>query len=117
MSDVNLGRTIEKIIGRFRRDTSVDVSDKGDENQRKTFLKAMALNDFSDIDKIKNEIGSGNILIIKITPLAKDNIEDARRVVSELCEFVNLIDGDIARLGEERIVITPKSIKVWRERN
>jgi SepF-like predicted cell division protein (DUF552 family) len=111
-----LGRTIEKIIGRLRRDNSSDQSKKSNENQEKTFLKAMALNDFSDIEKIKAEIESGNILIIKITPLAKDNIEDVRRAVSELCDFINSIKGDIARLGEERIVVTPKSIRIWREK-
>jgi hypothetical protein len=27
------------------------------------------------------------------------------------------IQGDIARLGEERIVVTPPTVKVWRERH
>ena len=116
MSDVNLGRTIEKIIGRLRRNNISEEPDSCNENQEKTFLKAMTLSDFSDIEKIKVEIESGNIIIIKITPLAKDNIEDVRRAVSELCNFINSTNGDIARLGEERIVITPKSIEIWREK-
>jgi len=44
------------------------------------------------------------------------SIDDVKRAVSELCEFTELIGGDIARLGEERVVITPAFVKIWRER-
>jgi SepF-like predicted cell division protein (DUF552 family) len=35
-------------------------------------------------------------------------------VVEDLYEFSVSAGGDIARLGEERIVITPPGIKIWR---
>ena len=116
MSDVNLGRTIEKIIGKITREKDKDTSEKPEALPEKVFLKAIPLNDFSDVDVVKHEVNSGNILIIKVSPLAKKNVEDVKRVISELCEFVNAIEGDIARLGEERIVVTPASIKIWREK-
>jgi len=51
-----------------------------------------------------------------VTPLADKSIEDVKRAVNELCEFVESIGGDIARLGEERIVICPSHVKIWREK-
>ena len=82
----------------------------------KAYLKAMPLRDLSDLDGIKNEVHSGNIMILRITPLANKNLDDVKRAVNELCEFAESIGGDIARLGEERVVICPPSVKIWREK-
>lgn len=82
----------------------------------KTYLKAMPLRDLSDLKEIKNEVKNGNVLILRITPLASKNIEDVKRAVNELFEFAESIGGDIARLGEERVVICPQNIRIWREK-
>jgi len=82
----------------------------------KTFLKAMPLRDLSMLEKVKNEVRSGNILILKVTPLADKSIDDVKRAVNELCAFAESIGGDIARLGEERIVICPSHVKIWRDK-
>jgi SepF-like predicted cell division protein (DUF552 family) len=82
----------------------------------KTYLKAMPLRDLSDLEAIKAEVNSGNILILRITPLASKSIEDVKQAVNELYEFAESISGDIARLGEERVVICPPKIRIWREK-
>ncbi|UCE16926.1 MAG: cell division protein SepF [Candidatus Bathyarchaeota archaeon] len=79
-------------------------------------MKALPLRDLEDVDAIKREVKSGNILILRVSPLARKNIEDVKRAVNELHEFTNLVGGDIARLGEERVVITPHFIRIWREK-
>jgi len=87
------------------------------ETSAKTYLKAMPLRDLADLENIKSEVKSGNILILKITPLANKSIQDVSKAVDELYHFTELIGGDIARLGEERIVICPPKIKIWREKS
>lgn len=82
----------------------------------KTYLKAMPLRELSDLENVKNEVKTGNILILRITPLADKSIEDVKRAVNELCEFAESVGGDIARLGEERVVICPPKVKIWREK-
>ena len=44
------------------------------------------------------------------------SIDDVKEAVSELVEFTKSVGGDIARLGEERVVITPAPIRIWREK-
>jgi SepF-like predicted cell division protein (DUF552 family) len=83
----------------------------------KTYLKAMPLRELSDIENIKTEVKNGNIIILRVTPLASKNIEDVKTAVNELYEFADSISGDIARLGEERVVICPKTIRIWREKS
>ena len=86
------------------------------ELSNKAYLKAMPLRDLSDLDGVKNEVNSGNIMILRITPLANKNLDDVKRAVNELCEFAESIGGDIARLGEERVVVCPPNVKIWREK-
>jgi SepF-like predicted cell division protein (DUF552 family) len=82
----------------------------------KTYLKAIPLRDLSELENVKSEVKSGNIIILRITPLASKSIDDVKRAVNELCEFAESISGDIARLGEERVVICPQNVKIWREK-
>ncbi|MBE0519829.1 cell division protein SepF [Candidatus Bathyarchaeota archaeon] len=79
-------------------------------------MKAMPLRDLADLDIVKSEVTSGNIMILRVTPLADKSIEDVKRAINELCEFVESISGDIARLGEERVVICPSDVRIWREK-
>jgi len=82
----------------------------------KTYLKAMPLKDLADLENVKNEVQNGNIIILKITPLAQKSIEDVKSAVNDLFQFAENIGGDIARLGEERVVICPKTVRIWREK-
>jgi len=80
------------------------------------YVKAILLKERSDVAKIKGEIEGGNVLIVKITPLAMKNIEEVKNIIDELKDYVESVKGDIARLGEERIVVTPAPIKIWRKK-
>ncbi len=96
---------IDKIIGKTETPT---------ESSGETYVKAIPLRAYEDVDIIKSEVRSGNIVITNVSPLAKHSIEDVKRAINELNEYAVLISGDIARLGEERVILTPKSIKIWR---
>lgn len=98
--------------------TSAPTSEPEEKKQsnEKAYLKAMPLRSLSDLEGIKAEVAAGNILIIRITPLAAKSIDDVKKAVSELFEFVEASGGDIARLGEERIVLCPQKIRIWREK-
>ena len=86
------------------------------EPSSKTYLKAMPLRELSDVEKVKSEVKNGNIVILRVTPLAGKSIEDVKKAVNELYQFSESAGGDIARLGEERVVICPKTIRIWREK-
>ena len=78
------------------------------------YLKALTLRDLSDISVVKEDIKKHMILIIRVTPLAQKDLEELRKVVEDLYSYTQSAGGDIARLGEERIVITPPGVKIWR---
>jgi len=140
LADVNLGKVIEKIIGKIRKEEPAkeEAEDASSEipatsepatpfptltppptptptPPNKVYLKASPLHSLEELDKIKAEVESGNIMIVKIGPLAQKSVEDVKKAVSELCEFAEKTGGDIARLGEDRVVVTPSFVKIWRE--
>jgi uncharacterized protein len=78
------------------------------------YVKALPLQELDDVELIKTEIRTGNILIVRITPLARKSVDETKLAITELTDHVKSIGGDIARLGEERIVITPPGVKIWR---
>jgi len=86
------------------------------ETLNKTYLKAMPLKELTDIDNVKNEVKNGYIIILRVTPLANKSIDEVKTAVNQLYEFTESVGGDIARLGEERVVICPKNIRIWREK-
>jgi len=114
-----MGNPLNKVM------TKIKKTEKGAEAEAqatqvsppsKVYLKALPLRNLEDVDTVKREVKEGNILILKVSPLAKKSIDDVKTAVSQLLEFTQLVGGDIARLGEERVVITPSFIKIWREK-
>jgi len=113
---VGLGKVLEKLVGRFRKAETIETGKEAVPalTPKKVYLKAFPLRNLEDVVTIKREVELGNILIVKISPLASKSIEDVKQAVGELFDFTQTIGGDIARLGEERVVICPPSVRIWR---
>ncbi|KRT60941.1 MAG: cell division protein SepF [Nitrososphaerales archaeon] len=79
-----------------------------------TYLKAITIRDPSDIHTIKEDIKKEMILILRVTPLAQKDVDKLRKVVEELYTIAKNSNADIARLGEERIIVTPPGVKIWK---
>lgn len=79
-----------------------------------TYLKAITLRDYSDIHTVKEDIKKGMILVLRVTPLAQKNVDELRKAVEEIYNIAKNNDADIARLGEERIIVTPSGVKIWK---
>ena len=80
------------------------------------YVRAMPLSQLKDLDRIERVLSAGNVLIITITPIAKRSVEETKIAINQLTDFAKRQGGDIARLGEERVVLTPRGIRIWREK-
>lgn len=79
-----------------------------------TYLKAITLRDPSDIHGIAEDIKKNMILILRVTPLAQKDVEQLRTLVEKVYEAAKDSGAEVARLGEERVIITPKDVKIWK---
>ena len=82
--------------------------------ENSTYLKAITIRDPSDLYSIKEDIKKGMILILRVTPLAQKDVEKLRKVIEELYVIARNSGADFARLGEERIIVTPTNVKIWK---
>ena len=82
--------------------------------KQETYVKAITIRDPSDIHTIKEDVKKGMILILRVTPLAQKDVEKLRKVVEELYVIARDSNADIARLGDERIIVTPQGVKIWK---
>ena len=91
------------------------VMEEPEQSKPKTmYVKAFPLRSIDEIEKIKGEMHKNSIIILRITPLAQKNVDELRRAVEDLYTYVVSLGGDIARLGDERVILTPPGVKVWR---
>jgi len=133
LSNVRLGRIIEKILGKKDKNKRENERKRSDQpivymtayhpnvpkisvRPEKIYIKAQVLQSLEDLDDVKNEVSAGNIIIVRLGPLAEKSTDDVKRAVSELYDFAQQIGGDIARLGEERVVVTPPFVGIWKEK-
>jgi hypothetical protein len=79
-----------------------------------TYLKAITIRDSSDIHTINEDIKKGMVLILRVTPLAQKDVKKLRKLVEELYVIARDSNADIARLGEERVIVTPPNVKIWK---
>ncbi|MDX1595530.1 MAG: cell division protein SepF [Nitrosopumilaceae archaeon] len=82
--------------------------------ENNTYLKAITIRDPSDVHSIKEDIKKNMILILRVTPLAQKDVDQLRKVVEELYSIAKTENAEIARLGEERIIVAPANIKIWK---
>lgn len=79
-----------------------------------TYIKAMSLRDPSDIHAVKEDVKKNIILILRVTPLAQKDVGQLRSTIESIYAAAKAYGADIARLGEERIIIAPANIKIWK---
>ncbi len=78
------------------------------------YLKAITVRDFSDMEMIKKDVKGGMILIIRVGPMAQKDVGQLRKLVEELYAVAKTEGADIARLGDERIIVTPSGVQIWK---
>ena len=80
-----------------------------------TLIKVAELQRFEDVADLAQEVYGGHVLVLDIKSVAKDEFQ-LKRVTSELRKVAADVGGDVAGIGEGLIAITPRGIKVDRQK-
>jgi uncharacterized protein len=76
------------------------------------FVKPMDLVVDADINAIMSEVKNGNLVLVNITDLSKRNVLKLKELISIIKDQVKSIDGDIARISQGRVLLTPSKVKI-----
>lgn len=71
--------------------------------------------DFADTDKIQKSLRDGAIVIVKIKPLKEKDLSELKRAIDKLRKTCVALNGDIAGMDEDWIILTPSFAHVARD--
>lgn len=92
----------------------IEIDTAGDVNSGKLLIKIETLNEFSDTDRIQSQLRSGHIVWVKIKPLKDKDMVELKRSVDRLRKTCIAVNGDIAGVDEDFLILTPESVTVHR---
>jgi hypothetical protein len=102
-----------------RRDGDyVDLAEEVEEQdmpEADTHVKVAELQEYDDVKNFTDYIYGGNILLLDLTPISSDDME-LERTTNELKRVVKDIQGDIAGLGRNWLIVTPTGVKIDRRK-
>jgi len=79
------------------------------------YVKPVALESEADAKVIAEELKNHNIILLNITPMARNQAK-LKMIIAELKKFVTKLNGDIARIDNEKILLTPAKVKIVKSR-
>ncbi|MCU0799079.1 MAG: cell division protein SepF [Candidatus Thermoplasmatota archaeon] len=66
---------------------------------------------YREIPALSNYVYDGNILVLDFTPIANDDLE-LKRAINELKRVVEDVQGDIAGISQNLLLVTPKGFTI-----
>jgi SepF-like predicted cell division protein (DUF552 family) len=79
------------------------------------YVKSLSLDSGSEIQRIEEELLGGSLLIVNTDGLQRKSHEKLKEAVGQIKEFLSMNGGDIARITPEKLLITPKGIKIQKK--
>lgn len=91
-----------------------DENVMGSEGAR-TIVKVGELFRYDDLSTLTKEVYQDNIVIVDFTSIANDDLT-MKRVTAELKSVARDVDGDVAGVGKNLLMVTPRGIKIDRNK-
>jgi len=79
------------------------------------YVTSYSIRSEEDVRKVEEDVRNNFIVILRVTPLLERGREVTINVINKIYEYVISMGGDMARLGEDRIILTPPGVRIWRE--
>ena len=79
------------------------------------YVKPVSLASDSDVKLVEEELKQRNIILLNVSPMAKQP-NKLKQMIDNIKLFVQKNNGDIARLDENKILLTPSKVKIVKSR-
>jgi len=109
---------IKDMMSRFKGSSEdyVEVEPLEEEKQlRQLLVEVERLDSYTDSERVQQKVREGRILLVKMKDLKTKDMEELKRSVDRIRKTCLAINGDIAGLGEDWLIVTPAGAKVHRE--
>jgi len=92
----------------------VELDAQMTETNQKVVVRAETLREFDDVEKVQEQLRNNRIIWVNIKPLKQKDMTKLKRAVKRLKKTVRSVDGDIAGVDEDWIVVTPGYAEIER---
>ena len=79
------------------------------------YIKPLALQQESDLHIIEEELQKKNIILLNISEMDK-RPNTQKTIVESIKEYITKINGDIARIDQDKILLTPTKVKIIKKK-
>jgi len=120
-----MAKFLEKLIGSGKKAKSeaeeyqeLDLSEFEEgfkDEPTSMFIRVAELSGLDIMPQLKKEVYEGNVVIIDVSPAKHDKLL-FDRAVKDLKQVVNDVHGDIALVKEDQVIVTPRSIRIDRQK-
>ena len=81
----------------------------------KMFVRVGEIQRYEDLKEFTDYVYGGNVLILDFSPIAEEEVI-LKRITSDLKKLSQEINGDIAGIGNNLMIIAPSDVKVERRK-
>ncbi len=81
----------------------------------RTVVKVGELFRYEDLSSLTSEVYNDNIVVVDYTSIANDDLT-MKRVTAELKNVARDVDGDVAGVGKNLLMLTPRGVKIDRNK-
>jgi SepF-like predicted cell division protein (DUF552 family) len=78
-------------------------------------IEVIQLEDYTNAEEVQKSVREGRIVFVKIKKLKEKDMSDLKRAIERIRKTCTAVDGDIAGVDENYIVVAPSYAKVIRE--
>lgn len=75
------------------------------------YVKKIDMRNEGDVELVAKELSTKNVIILNVSPLSKQP-NRLKKIISRMKAYSDKIDGDIALLSTELVILTPKHVKI-----
>ena len=92
----------------------LEIDDMDSSHQGKFMIRVETLSEFSDTSIIQEYVRNGDIVWVRIRPLKEKDLTELKRSVDRLRKTCIAINGDVAGIDEDYLVLTPPGVNIHR---
>jgi uncharacterized protein len=112
---------MKRLMGEETKSSKSDFVDLGEydvavkDEPAACLVKVAEISKFEEVADLAEQVYGGHILVLDIRNVAKDEFQ-LRRVTAELKKVATDVGGDVAGIAEGLLCVTPRGIRVDRQK-
>jgi len=91
------------------------VESTGGTGSAKMYVRVGEIQRYEDLKDFTDYVYGGNVLILDFTPIAEEEVI-LKRITNDLKKLAGEINGDIAGIGNNLMIISPSDVKIERRK-